>query len=54
VPVVLDAAGRRHQARGVRTRISLLPSTEAALVDAIDAIYAQCEEGADAAAAQES
>jgi hypothetical protein len=32
----------------------VLPSTEAALVDALDAIYVQCDEGDDAAAAQGS
>jgi hypothetical protein len=32
----------------------VLPSTEAALVDVLDAIYAQCDEGDDAAVAQES
>jgi hypothetical protein len=32
----------------------VLPSTEAAPVDALDAIYEQCDEGDDAAAAQGS
>jgi len=32
----------------------VLPCTEAALVDALDAIYEQCDEGDDAAAAQGS
>jgi hypothetical protein len=32
----------------------VLPSTEAALVDAVDAIYEQCDEGYEAAAAQGS
>jgi hypothetical protein len=32
----------------------VLRCTEAALIDALDAIYEQCYEGVDAAAAQES
>ena len=43
---------------GITTTINLcghvLPSTEAAPVDALDTVYVQCDEGEDAAAAQGS
>ena len=60
--IAAGARAKRVQKRLGRSSISttlnlygqVLPCTEAALVDALDAIYEQCDDGDDAAAAQRS